>query len=158
MSCYVWIRRADLKAKRACVGGIELFSAIMAEQNDLRARRGKKPRADKIRIPLCALSWLWLSQHGNHQAWLYSQHLVPMPSFAGLDLYGANLYSAALRGANLSGADLRGADLSGAYLRGANLYGADLRGANLSGAYLYGAKLVDWERGPDGFARRKVAA
>jgi len=44
--------------------------------------------------------------------------------------------------ANLSGADLSGADLSGAYL-----YGADLSWADLGA----------WERGPDGFARRKAS-
>ena len=97
----------------------------------------------------------------------------------GADLSGADLRGAYLRGADLRGAYLRGADLGGAYLRGADLHGADLsgadineadlggadlsgadlrgaylRGADLRGAYLRGADLGDWDRGPDGFARR----
>ena len=44
-------------------------------------------------------------------------------------------------------------DLVGANLGGANLVGANLDGANLDGADL---DLCDWERGPDGYARRKV--
>ena len=54
-------------------------------------------------------------------------------------------------------ANLYGADLRDASLYGANLYGADLRDASLYGAYLGGADLGDWERGPDGFARRRAA-
>ena len=87
------------------------------------------------------------------------------------DLRGANLHDANLRGANLHDANLGGADLRGAYLRGANLrganlhdadlYGAYLRGADLYGADLYGAdlrgaNLDSWERGSDGYARRKA--
>ena len=45
-----------------------------------------------------------------------------------------------------------GIDFSGMDLRGADLSGADLRDANLSGA-----NLGEWERGPDGMARRKEA-
>ena len=86
------------------------------------------------------------------------------------DLRGANLYGANLRGANLYGANLRGANLRGANLRVANLYSANLRGANLRGANLYSADLVGadlrvanlysanlggWERGPNGYAKRK---
>jgi len=61
-----------------------------------------------------------------------------------------------LRGANLRGADLYGADLSGADLYGADLCGANLRGADLRGADLSGADLGEWERGPDGYARRTI--
>ena len=86
-------------------------------------------------------------------------------------LSGAYLSGANLSGADLSGAYLSGADLSRAYLSGANLSGANLSrtylsrtylsGAYLSGAYLSGADLSradlgEWERGPDGFARKKV--
>ena len=46
-----------------------------------------------------------------------------------------------------AGADFSGMDLSGTDLRGADLWGADLSGADLG----------EWERGPDGFARRKEA-
>ena len=67
------------------------------------------------------------------------------------DLRGADLRGAYLSGADLGVADLSGADLGVADLSGAYLSGADLRGANLGGANLGG-----WERGPDGFARRKA--
>ena len=103
------------------------------------------------------------------------------------DLSGANLFRADLAGAKLTGADLTGADLAGANLTGANLYGANLTGANLFRANLYGANLAgadlfradlaganltgadlaganlfranleEWERGEDGYARRKTA-
>jgi len=96
---------------------------------------------------------------------------------SGADLSGAYLYGAYLYGADLSRAYLSGADLSRAYLSGAYLYGADLSRADLSGAdlsraylsgadlsgadlsraYLSGADLGAWERGPDGFARRKAS-
>ena len=58
--------------------------------------------------------------------------------------------------ANLGGANLYGANLGGVNLRSANLYGANLRSVNLYGANLDGANLGGWERGPDGYARRKV--
>ena len=61
-------------------------------------------------------------------------------------------------GANLSGANLSRADLYGANLSGANLSRADLSGADLYGANLSGADLYVWERGPDGYARRKDGA
>ena len=77
------------------------------------------------------------------------------------NLYGANLTGANLYGANLTRANLYGADLSGANLTGANLYGADLAGADLAGADFAGANLFrvnleEWERGEDGYARRKT--
>ena len=56
-----------------------------------------------------------------------------------------------LSGANLFGANLSRADLSGAYLSGAYLSRADLSRADLSRA-----DLGEWERGPDGFAQKKV--
>jgi hypothetical protein len=84
---------------------------------------------------------------------------------AGSDLKEASLKGASLNGANLTGVNLSGASLSWAYLSetnlsGANLSGASLNGASLScadleGADLSEANLGDWERGPDGFARRK---
>jgi len=74
------------------------------------------------------------------------------------NLSRANLSRANLSRANLSRANLSRANLSGANLSGANLSGANLSGANLSGANLYGADLGDWERGPDGYAQRKVGA
>lgn len=64
----------------------------------------------------------------------------------GADLAGANLAWAYLARANLAGANL-----AGAYLAWANLAGANLAWANLAGA-----DLGDWERGPDGYARRKA--
>ena len=89
-----------------------------------------------------------------------------MPTWANLsraNLSGAYLSEANLSGANLSRADLGGANLSGANLSGANLgraylSGAYLGGANLSRADLGGANLGDWERGPDGYAIRKVTS
>ena len=74
----------------------------------------------------------------------------------GANLNGANLFGADLYGANLNGANLNGANLTGASLSGADLYGADLYRANLTGASLSGADLGEWERGPDGYARRKA--
>jgi uncharacterized protein YjbI with pentapeptide repeats len=83
----------------------------------------------------------------------------------GADLSGASLYEAALSYANLSGADLSGADLSKADLRYSTLYEANLSEASLNKASLYRADLTgadlswtdlgNWERGPDGYARRK---
>jgi uncharacterized protein YjbI with pentapeptide repeats len=69
---------------------------------------------------------------------------------SGAKLHGASLYEADLSGANLSGASLNGASLNCADLGGANLSGADLGDARLSWA-----NLGNWERGPDGFARRR---
>ncbi len=79
------------------------------------------------------------------------------------NLSGANLGGANLSRANLGGANLGRANLGGAYLRWANLSGANLSGAYLSGAYLggadlSGANLSGWERGPDGFAKKKEGA
>ena len=81
---------------------------------------------------------------------------------SGANLYGADLSGANLTGANLTGADLEEADLSGANLTGASLIGANFTLANLTGANLYGADLFrtnleEWERGEDGYARRKTA-
>ena len=61
-----------------------------------------------------------------------------------------------------AGADFRNMNLSGVYLFKANLSGACLFKANLSWACLIkvdlsGADLGEWERGPDGYARRKEA-
>ncbi len=84
-------------------------------------------------------------------------------NLSGADLRWANLSGAYLSGADLGGADLRWANLSGAYLGGADLGGAYLGGAYLGGAYLggadlSGANLSGWERGPDGFAKKKEGA
>jgi len=93
--------------------------------------------------------------------WLLDKKLIPIANFYEANLRVADLYRADLGGANLQGAYLQGVDLRWANLRGANLYRADLEGANLymadlQGAYLQGADLGDWERGPDGLARRKT--
>ena len=100
---------------------------------------------------------------------LYDAYLV------GANLTCANLTYASLSDANLTYANLAGADLTRANLTGVNLYGAslphanlydanltqaDLTGANLysanlAGAYLTGTNLGEWERGPDGYARRR---
>ena len=54
-----------------------------------------------------------------------------------------------------AGADFRNMNLSRADLSVVYLSGANLSGANLSGANLSGANLREWERGPDGYARRR---
>ena len=87
---------------------------------------------------------------------------VPPDCWAGADFRNMNLSGVYLFKANLSGANLCGANLSGAYLFKANLSGACLFKANLSWACLIkvdlsGADLGEWERGPDGYARRKEA-
>ena len=84
-------------------------------------------------------------------------NLVPSDCWAGADFRNMDLSGAHLSGADLAGADLSGADLSGADLVGVDLSRADLSGADLTGAYLFGANLGEWERGPDGYARRKEA-
>ena len=82
---------------------------------------------DTITVEWTQLAQVWLSvAYPEFARWLYNQGFVPL-----LSLYGANL-------------------------GGADLYGANLGGANLGGAYLYGADLEGWERGPDGYARRKA--
>ena len=75
---------------------------------------------------------------------------VPPDCWAGADFRNMNLSRADLSVVYLSGADLSGADLSGADLSVVYLSGAKLSGANLSGA-----NLREWERGPDGYARRR---
>ena len=80
--------------------------------------------------------------------WVSQKRPCPYkPDLSGADLFRADLFRADLAGANLTGADLAGA----------NLYGADLAGANLYGADLFRANLEEWERGEDGYARRKTA-
>ena len=94
--------------------------------------------------------------------WVSQKRPCPeKPDLSGANLFRANLYGANLSGANLTRANLYGADLSGANLTGANLYGADLAGADLAGADFAGANLFrvnleEWERGEDGYARRKT--
>ncbi len=61
-----------------------------------------------------------------------------------------------LGGADLNEANLGEANLCGANLCGANLCGADLGGANLGGADIRWADLGGWERGSDGYARRRA--
>ncbi len=90
---------------------------------------------------------------------------LPGADLSRADLYRANLSRANLSGAELSRADLSAANLyeanhSGADLFRANLFGANLSRANLSGADLsradlFGADLGDWERGLDGYVRKK---
>ena len=51
-------------------------------------------------------------------------------------------------------ADMRSADLRSADLRSADLTGANLAYVNLRDANMSGACMGQWERGPDGYARR----
>ncbi len=122
-------------------------------------------RLGQKELPGADLSGAYLSGANLSEANLSGADLS-RANLSEANLYGANLYGANLYGANLSGADLyeaylyganlSGADLYEAYLYGANLSGADLSRAYLSGANLSGADLGDWERGPDGYARRKA--
>ena len=80
------------------------------------------------------------------------------PVAPGARLRGTDLRGTDLRGADLRDADLRGADLRGANLRWSDLRGTDLREANLRGANLREANLDTWERGVDGYARRRTPA
>jgi len=173
MTITVTITLADLQRHDACVEGIALWRSI--------ATRSPKGRL-RVRVKWTPLHDVWLAvAYPGFSGWLRDWGLVPRANLGGANLgganlRGANLYGASLRGADLRGADLRGADLRGADLRGADLGGADLGGADLGGADLGGADLYganlgdadlyganlgdanlgDWERGPDGFARRRA--
>ena len=134
------IKREKLVKLGACAEGLALFDAIKAGQDEVRARKGRKPRAS-LRLAWSLTAQLWAARNsGGFFGWLVDKGLAPRVS-AG---YGADL-----RGADLRGADLRGADLRGANLRGADLYGADLRGADLYGVNLYGADLRGADRSSD---------
>jgi len=134
------IKRAKLVKLGACKEGLALFDAIKAGQDEVRARKGRKPRAS-LRLAWSLTAQLWAARDsGGFLGWLIDKGIAPRVSAGyGADLRGADLRGANLRGANLRGANLYGADLRGADLRGANLRGANLCGANLRGADLYGA-------------------
>ena len=133
----------ELRAAGACPDGIELLERIARMQ-----------RVDHavVRVPRWTrLHSVWLAvTYPSYAWWLVAGGLIPAPNLREANLRGANLH-----GADLYGADLGGANLHGADLYGANLYGANLYGANLSRVNLYGTDLDAWERGPDGYARRK---
>ena len=155
----VSIWRKTLVRLRACGDGIELFDRIATMQSLDDPRRLKR-----IRIQWSPLAEVWLSRDASgHVGWLRTNKIIPRIDLSGANLTRAYLSRADLAGANLDGADLDGANLDGANLARANLDGAYLAGANLDGAYLDGANLdgasldhCDWERGPDGYARRKA--
>jgi hypothetical protein len=143
-----------LREKGACSGGIEWFDRLFPQGFEV-AEWTPMHQAMTLGDPDGRKHWGWACWVG----------IIPRHSMAGWRLRGASLRGASLQfavfwGANLRYADLRGADLRranlrGANLRGANLGGADLRRANLGDADLRGANLDNWERGPDGFARRR---
>jgi hypothetical protein len=164
----VFITRDRLVELGACPGGLALFDSVAALHGN----------PDAITIEWTPLAEVWFSLT-RFAAWARERGVIPRVSLAYADLSGANLSGADLCGADLYGAYLGGAYLRGAYLRGANLCGADLCGADLcranlrvadlsgsklsvadlsfaylGGANLSGANLGNWERGPDGFARR----
>ena len=90
--------------------------------------------------------------------WVSQKRPCPeKPDLSGANLFRADLYGADLSGANLFRANLFRANLYGADLTGADLFRANLTGADLTGADLTGADLEEWERGEDGYARRKTA-
>jgi uncharacterized protein YjbI with pentapeptide repeats len=147
----VTISRTSLVAEQACAEGLALFDAIAGMQSS-----GDPKRLQRIKVRWTRLHRVWLSAaYPQFWRWLYERHLVPEVSLRGANLRGAYLRDAYLVGADLVGANLRGANLRGAYLVGADLRGAYLRGAYLRGAYLRDANLGGWERGEDGYARRK---
>jgi uncharacterized protein YjbI with pentapeptide repeats len=149
----VKITLETLRQKGACAKGQEWFERLFPEgwEGEWTPMHQATMLADRT-----ARAW-W--------AWAVRERLIPAHSMAGcrlrgVDLFGADLRRADLRGAdlrraNLEWVDLRRADLRRVDLRGANLEWADLRGANLCEANLEGVDLVEWERGPDGFARKK---
>jgi len=145
----VTIRRSRLVELGACEKGIALFDAIAS----MRGRR------TSFRVEWTPLAEAWFSTSGFAQ-WARENGVVPRLSLAHTNLEGANLARASLayaslEGASLEGASLEGASLEGAYLAGAYLAGSNLAGVNLARAYLAYANLGEWERGPDGYARRK---
>ena len=109
------IKRAKLVNLGACKEGLTLFDAIKAGQDEVRARKGRKPRAS-LRLVWSITAQLWAARDsGGFFGWLVDKGLAPRVSAGcGADLYGADLRGADLRGANLRGADLSGANLSGA--------------------------------------------
>ena len=130
---YVHITVDELRAADACPSGIEWFEET--------ARLAGTPGV--LSVVWTPLHTVWLAvTRGLDASWARDRGLIPR---------------ADLRNADLRGADLRGAYLPEVDLEGANLQGANLRGAYLGSADLGGADLGDWERGPDGFARRRAA-
>ena len=144
------IKREKLVKLGACAEGLALFDAIKAGQDEVRARKGRKPRAS-LRLAWSLTAQLWAARNsGGFFGWLVDKGLAPRVSAGyGADLRGADLRGADLSDANLSGADLYGVNLYGADLRGANLRGADLYGVNLYGANLRGADLYGADRSSD---------
>jgi len=148
---HITISRKELVALGACLRGLEWFDSIAS--------------SGVWSSDWTPLHDVWIRK-SEWCGWLVVKKLIPIANLQGADLRWAGLLGADLRGANLEGADLEGADLRGADLEWANLGGADLEwanlqcanlgGANLRGAKLEGANLGDWERGPDGLARRKT--
>ncbi len=180
----VRLRESDLVSAGACSEGIALFRSIIGQPEEGEAVWKGETVWEGEWTRIHAL-WFAVA-YPSFSNWMCGQGLIPIPSLSRADLFDANLSRADLSDANLSyanlfGADLSYADLSGAYLSyadlsGANLFDANLSGADLSGADLSGANLSyadlsgaylsranlsradlgEWERGPDGYARRKA--
>jgi hypothetical protein len=89
----------DIHGTPACEGGLALFDAIKAMQDDDRRKAGKAPRH--------GLTVTWTRAH---QVWA----AVAYPGFAAWLRDNGLAPNVSLRGADLSDANLRGADLSGA--------------------------------------------
>ena len=136
-----------LTARGVAQGGIRSQTLLIVSWDDDDTAAAD---ADKVRVlgPVRVEAVLdrdrMLRQHGAYADLAYA-------NLARADLTGANLTYANLTDANLARTSLTGAGLTGANLTGANLTDADLTGANLARADLGG-----WERGLDGYARRKV--
>jgi hypothetical protein len=139
-----------LRAKNACEDGTDWFVGMFP--GGLSAPEWTSMHQAMLLGDACGRQWWgWAIAAGLLPAWTMRSWRLRLANLRLANLYGADLYGADLGRANLYGANLYGANLYGADLGGANLYGANLYGADLGGA-----NLGDWERDPDGYARRKV--
>jgi len=140
--------------RRGCGRGADLRNADLYGA-DLRG--ADLSEADLYRAHLTGAHLAGAHLAGAHLAGahLYNVDLYNVDLY-NVDLRNADLYGAHLTGAHLTGADLAGVDLTCADLTYADLTYADLTCADLTEAHLTYANLGDWERGPDGYARRKV--
>jgi uncharacterized protein YjbI with pentapeptide repeats len=132
---------ADFSGANLSEASLYKASLYGAELNGANFSRAYLCEASLIGAYLCKTN---LSEANLSRASLCRASLNKV-DLSGAKLHGASLYKADLSGANLSGASLNGTSLSC----------ADLEGANLNGTDLFWANLRDWERGPDGFARRR---
>ena len=135
---FVSITRKELEAAGACAEGLQLFDSVAWNGQ----WSGEWTQLRDI--------WLAVGAPG-FAGWLRGKRMIPSANLSRAYLSGAYLSGAILSGANLSYANLYCADLSRA-----NLSRADLSGAYLGSAILTDCKMGDWERGSDGYAKKKI--